>query len=193
MRFGYGRVSTKDQNLARQREALEGKCDEYYEDKLSGRNMDRPELQRILDKVRCGDTITILSIDRLGRNLKQLINVSADLKEKGVNIVAVNQGIDTSTKTGEMFFYFLSMIAQLELDSIHERQREGIEIAKLEGRFKGRPLKELKEFNRYLQEVESGTLSVDRACKLLGVSRSTFYRRKGLLNEALSDDSEIDF
>ena len=176
--FGYGRVSTKDQNSARQRDALQDKCDVYLEDKMSGRNMERPEFKRMMEQLRPGDTIMVISIDRLGRNLKELVELSAELKEKGVNIVALNQGIDTSSQMGQLFYNFMALMAEMELMFIHERQREGIELAKQNGKYKGRPLKKLDDWEQISLEVQLGKLSVERACKLLNISRSTFYRRK---------------
>ncbi len=189
MIFGYGRVSTKEQNPARQRDALKYKCDDYFEDKLSGRSMERPEFQRMLELLRSGDTVMVLSIDRLGRNLRELIELSFQLKEKGVNIVALSQGIDTGTKIGELFYTLLAVFADLELQFIKERQREGIEVAKKEGKYMGRPLKQLEGWEQLSKEVDEGKLSVDRACKLLNISRSTFYRRKRLEGESAKNDN----
>lgn len=185
MVFGYGRVSTKDQNSARQKEALQNKCDVYFEDKLSGRNMDRPEFQKMIEQLRPGDSVMVVSIDRLGRNLKELVELSSKLKDMGVNIVALNQGIDTSSKMGQLFYNFMALMSEMELMFIQERQREGIELAKREGRYKGRPLKELNDWEQLTKEVAEGKLSVERACQLLKISRSTFYRRK--------KQEEIDF
>lgn len=185
MVFGYGRVSTKDQNSARQREALQNKCNVYFEDKLSGRNMDRPEFQKMIEQLRSGDTVMVVSIDRLGRNLKELVELSSKLKDMGVNIVALNQGIDTSSKMGQLFYNFMALMSEMELMFIQERQREGIELAKQNGRYKGRPLKKLDGWEQLSKEVAENKLSVDRACQLLKISRSTFYRRKKL--------EEIDF
>lgn len=137
--FGYGRVSTREQNPARQREILKSQSDFYYEDKLTGKNMDRPQLQKMMEKLRAGDTVKVLSVDRLGRNTRELINTAYELKERGVNVVAVEQGIDTGTPMGQLFYSLMAIFAQLELEFIQERQRAGIEIAKKEGRFKGRP------------------------------------------------------
>ena len=189
MIFGYGRVSTKEQNPARQRDALKYKCDDYFEDKLSGRSMERPEFQKMLELLRSGDTVMVLSIDRLGRNLRELIELSFQLKEKGVNIVALSQGIDTGTKIGELFYTLLAVFADLELQFIKERQREGIEVAKKEGKYMGRPLKQLEGWEQLSKEVDEGKLSVDRACKLLNISRSTFYRRKRLEGESAKNDN----
>ena len=185
MIFGYARVSTKEQNSARQKEALQDKCEVYFEDKLSGRNMERPEFQKMMEQLRPGDTVMVISIDRLGRNLKELVELSSKLKEMGVNIVALNQGIDTSSKMGQLFYNFMALMSEMELMFIHERQREGIELAKREGRYKGRPLKELNDWEQLTKEVAEGKLSVERACQLLKISRSTFYRRK--------KQEEIDF
>ena len=185
MVFGYGRVSTKDQNSARQKEALQNKCNVYFEDKLSGRNMDRPEFQKMIEQLRPGDSVMVVSIDRLGRNLKELVELSSKLKDMGVNIVALNQGIDTSSKMGQLFYNFMALMSEMELMFIQERQREGIELAKREGRYKGRPLKELNDWEQLTKEVAEGKLSVERACQLLKISRSTFYRRK--------KQEEIDF
>ncbi len=196
--FGYGRVSTKEQNSARQKEVLENKCDVYFEDKMSGRNMERPEFQKMMEQLRSGDTVIVLSIDRLGRNLKELVEFSSKLKEMGVNIIALNQGIDTHTKMGELFYNLMAIFADLELEFIKERQRAGIEVAKREGRYKGRPAKEIKDWEQISQEVENKELSMDRACKLLGISRSSYYRRKKLEEiekkiSTISDNAEIDF
>ena len=185
MVFGYGRVSTKDQNSARQKEALQNKCNVYFEDKLSGRNMDRPEFQKMIEQLRPGDSVMVVSIDRLGRNLKELVELSSKLKDMGVNIVALNQGIDTSSKMGQLFYNFMALMSEMELMFIQERQREGIELAKQNGRYKGRPLKKLDDWEQLSKEVAENKLSVERACQLLKISRSTFYRRK--------KNDEIDF
>lgn len=196
--YGYGRVSTKEQNSARQKEVLQNKCDVYFEDKLSGKSMERPQFKEMLSLLKNGDTVVVVSIDRLGRNLKELVEFSSKLKDMGVNIVAINQGIDTHTKMGELFYNLMAIFADLELEFIKERQRAGIEVAKKEGRYKGRPIRELKDWEQISQEVDRKELSIDRACKLLGISRSSFYRRKKLEDinnkiSTISDNAEIDF
>lgn len=189
--FGYGRVSTREQNPARQREILKSQSDFYYEDKLTGKNMERPQLQKMMEKLRAGDTVKVLSVDRLGRNTRELINTAYELKERGVNVVAVEQGIDTGTPMGQLFYSLMAIFAQLELEFIQERQRAGIEIAKKEGRFKGRPQKQLDGFEHLAKEVEEGSLSVSRACKLMGISRSTYYRRRNCLETGMVNDDDI--
>lgn len=202
MIMGYARVSTKDQNLARQEEALKG-VNRLYLDKSTGKNQDRQEFQKMISALRPGDTIKVVSIDRLGRNVRELVNTAYELEKLGVNIVSIKEGIDTSSPIGKMFFTLIAVFAEMELNSIHERQRAGIEAAKREKRFTGRPPKKLNDdFGQILKEVESGSLSVNRACKLLGVGRSTFYRKKVQYeemsempeeNQKQKDNEEIDF
>lgn len=200
--FGYGRVSTREQNPARQKEALQNKCDVYFEDKLSGRSMDRPEFKKMLAQLRPGDTVMVVSIDRLGRNTKELVNLFSQFKDDRINVIALNQGIDTNSKMGQVFSTLMAVFAELELEFIQERQREGIEVAKREGKYKGRPLKKLEDWEQISKEVDEGKLTVGRACKLLDISRSTFYRRKGMsVNDNIkeietdmaSDDEYLDF
>ena len=176
---------SNDTDFSKSNEALQNKCDVYFEDKLSGRNMDRPEFQKMIEQLRPGDSVMVVSIDRLGRNLKELVELSSKLKDMGVNIVALNQGIDTSSKMGQLFYNFMALMSEMELMFIQERQREGIELAKQNGRYKGRPLKKLDGWEQLSKEVAENKLSVDRACQLLKISRSTFYRRK--------KNDEIDF
>ena len=128
MVFGYGRVSTKDQNSARQKEALQNKCNVYFEDKLSGRNMDRPEFQKMIEQLRPGDSVMVVSIDRLGRNLKELVELSSKLKDMGVNIVALNQGIDTSSKMGQLFYNFMALMSEMELMFIQEDKEKELNL-----------------------------------------------------------------
>lgn len=200
MIMGYARVSTKDQNLARQEEALEKEVDRYFCDKSTGKNMDREEFQKMLGQLRSGDTLKVISIDRIGRNVRELVNTAYQLEEMGVNIVSIKEGINTSTPMGKIFYNIVAVFAELELNNIHERQRAGIEAAKKEGRFTGRPPKKLNDdLVQIIKEVDSGNLSVNRACKLLGISSTTFYRRKAKLEvmpempkkEANQPDNEV--
>lgn len=188
MIFGYARVSAKDQNLARQEEALEKEVNRYFCDKSTGKNMDREEFKKMLGQLRSGDTLKVVSIDRLGRNVRELVNTAYQLETIGVNIISTKEGIDTSTPMGKIFYNIVAVFAEMELNNIHERQRAGIELAKKENRFNGRPPKKLKtDLEKIIDRVEAGEISVGEACTLLGVSRSTYYdrRRKYLMNTVI--------
>jgi len=138
MRTGYGRVSTRDQNLDAQRDALAGVgCDEVLVDKASGKLARRPELDKALLVARAGDQLVVTKLDRLGRSLEHLIALSKDLQARGIDLVVVDQGIDTSTALGRMFFHILGAIAEFEHALMSERTRDGLEAARARGRTGG--------------------------------------------------------
>lgn len=180
MKYGYIRVSTERQNTARQREAMDRAGilkDNVYEEKKSGRDLEREELQRLLKVVRSGDSITVVEISRLGRNTRDIVNVVYDLNNKGIKLISIKEGIDTSTEMGKVFVTLAGIFAELERDNIRERARQGIEIAKREGRIIGRPKKKCEDFARVYGQYRDNKISLEQALKLLGCSKSTMYRR----------------
>ena len=178
MKIGYVRISTKDQNTARQDVLMKQLgVEKVYTDKLSGKNTERPELQKMMDFVREGDELVVESFSRFARNTRDLLNLTDRLKEKGVRFVSRKESIDTSTPAGEFMLTVFAALAQLERETTLERQAEGIAIAKAEGRMKGRPKKAEESFEDIYLQVKAGKKSASRGAKELGIARSTWYRK----------------
>ena len=181
-KIAYIRVSTLEQNTARQREAFKDlKIDKYFEEKVSGKNIkDRPELNKMMDYIREGDTVVVESISRFGRSLPDLIELMNKLDEKGVHFKSLKEGdIDTTTATGKLVFNIFASLAQFERETIKERQAEGIAIAKAEGRYKGRIKKPIdqNEFVSLYNRWQDGEIQKKFICKKLNVSMATLDRR----------------
>ena len=139
MKFGYARVSTEEQSLDRQIDALNSYgVDELLTEKMTGTKRNRPELDRLLDKLRNGDTVVIESLSRLGRSTKDLLNIIDTLTEKGVTLTSHKEKIDTDTPAGKFMLTVFAALSQLEREQLKQRQREGIEIAKAQGKYTGR-------------------------------------------------------
>ena len=180
MKVGYVRVSTVDQNTGRQEVLMkELGVDKIYVDKQSGKNKERPQLQEMLNFVREGDTLVVESISRLARNVKDLLEIVDQLKQKGVVFISKKETIDTSTPAGEFMLTVFGALAQLERSYILERQAEGIALAKAQGKYNGRPRIEVDEnrFIEYYKDYQAGYLTGKGICKKLGISLSTFHRR----------------
>ena len=136
-RYGYIRVSSKEQNLARQQVEMQKLNLAYiFEEKASGKNVDRPELQKMLSILSEGDTVVVLSIDRLARKTKDLLELVDLFKKKGINFISLKENIDTSTPTGMFIITILGALSELEREYIRERQRQGIAIAKTQKNIK---------------------------------------------------------
>lgn len=175
--FGYARVSTEDQNLNMQIDALKkyGATD-IRQEKMTGTKKDRPELQKLLSELREGDVIVVYKLDRISRSTKHLIELSEQFQEMGVEFVSIRDSIDTSTANGRFFFKMLASIAELERDIISERTKAGLESARARGHNGGRPkaskskielgLKMYKEKQYTIKEIEEAT----------GLSKMTLYR-----------------
>ena len=179
MKVAYVRTSTEEQNEARQMEAMKGfGIDKYFIEKKSGKNTtDRPQLQALLEFVREGDTVYIHSLDRLARSTQDLLNIVEQLQAKGVELHSDKEAIDSNTPTGKLMLTMIAAINQFERENLLERQREGIAIAKEQGKYKGR--KQLKPeawgeaYSKYkAREIKS----VSELAKVLGISRPTVYK-----------------
>ena len=182
MNIGYVRVSTVDQNEARQVEALKKYgIEKWYTEKVSGKDLNRPKLQEMLDFVREGDTIYIHDFSRISRSVKDLLSLIDLLEAKKVHLVSVKENLDTSTPAGRLMLTMIGAINEFERANLLERQAEGIAIAKAKGKYKGRKTIEINEafiegYNKYLARK----LSKSALAKELGVSRPTLDK---LINE----------
>lgn len=176
--IGYARVSTADQNLDLQQDALErAGCGEIYQDKASGRaKTGRPELANALRALRAGDTLVVWRLDRLGRSLADLVQIINELGEKGVGFKSLTEQIDTTTAQGRMFLGVFATMAQYQRDVINENTREGLKAARARGRMGGRPSKlgeqEIREIEALLKDPQ---ITVADVAKRYGVSRATVY------------------
>ena len=178
MKIGYIRVSTQEQNTVRQEELMTALgVDQIYIDRMSGKNTKRPELQSMMDFVRQGDTVVVESISRFARNTRDLLDLVERLSAKGVEFVSQKEAIDTSTPTGKFMLTVFGAVAELEREYIPQRQREGIDIAKAYGIYKGRKPIEPLEFSQVVDRWRRGEITAAAAMKLLGMSKATFYRK----------------
>lgn len=178
MRIGYARVSTRDQNLELQKDALqEAGCDRIHEDYVSGAADERPGLRRALDALRPGDTLVVWRLDRLGRSMKDLVETINELNDEGVGFTSLTEGIDTTTNGGRLVFHIFGALAEFERNLIRERTMAGLEAARARGRKGGRPRKlSRRQLGLAQKMLQDGTQSVSTVADVLGVSRSTLYR-----------------
>lgn len=182
MKLGYVRVSTEEQNEARQIEALVNMGIErsnIYIDKQSGKDANRPQLKYLLNYVRHGDIVYTESISRIARNTKDLLSIIEELQKKNVHFVSKKEAIDTTTPTGKFMLTVFGAMAELERESILERQREGIEIAKRAGKYTGRqPIQYDRElFTQTVTRWKAGEITARKAMQIVGLKPNTFYRR----------------
>ena len=178
MKIGYIRVSTQEQNTNRQEVLLEQLgVEELYIDKASGKNTDRPQLKKMMEYVRRGDIVIVESISRFARNTRDLLSLIEQLQEKGVEFVSRKEAIDTTTPTGKFMLTVFGAVAELEREYILQRQREGIEIAKQQGKYRGRKPLSPPGFQEIVARWKRGELTAAEACRRLGMSKATFYRK----------------
>ena len=180
MRVGYIRCSTIEQNEARQLKMMEEQnAERLFIDKASGKNTDRKAFKEMMAFVRSGDTVIVESISRIARNTRDLLSIVSDLTEKGVEFVSLKENMDTTTPQGRFMLTVFGALAELERENILERQREGIEIAKSEGKYKGRKPVEVdeKRFKEVCARWRSGEITATAAMQEVGLKPNTFYRR----------------
>ena len=177
MKIGYIRVSTQEQNTIRQEVLMQQLgVDEVYIDRMSGKNTNRPELQRMMEYVRHGDTVIVESISRFARNTRDLLELVERLTSKGVEFVSKKESIDTTTPTGKFMLTIFGAVAELEREYILQRQREGIAIAKEQGKYTGRKVVVPPNFDSVVSQWRAGRITAVKAMRILGLSKSTFYR-----------------
>ena len=186
MLIGYARVSTDDQNLDLQRDALKAAgCERIFEDTVNGANADRTGLAALMNMLRAGDTVVIWRLDRLGRSLKNLIQLVERLETAKAGLRSLQENIDTTSSGGRLVFHLFGALAEFERNLIRERTRAGLAAARARGRMGGRPqrldptkralaLKLHRERNHTIEEI----------CKMMGISKSTLYN---YLDKAHSD------
>lgn len=179
--IGYIRVSTKEQNTGRQHTCFEDKgikLEKVYEEKISGKNRERPQLKAMLDFVRSGDTVYIESISRLARNTVDFLNIVQELTSKGVDLISLKEQIDTTTPQGRFVLNIFASLSELERETIRQRQREGIDLALSEHRPYGRPKLAISDtFKAVYKEWKGGKITAVQAMSKVGMKPNTFYRR----------------
>lgn len=175
--FGYARVSTDAQNLDRQLDALKKYgVDVIYNEKMTGTKKDRPELNKMIERMTEGDTVVIESLSRLGRSTKDLIELTELFKSKGVRLVSLKESIDTESSTGKLLFTLMSALAQFERYTIADRTREGLRSARARGRTGGRPKVNSDDVKKAVKLYNTRQYSVKEIEELTGVKKSTLYR-----------------
>ena len=177
MNIAYVRVSTAEQNEDRQIKALEThSIDEWFTEKVSVKDVNRPKLQEMIRFVRKGDTVYVQDFSRLARSTSDLLNIVKEIEEKGANIISLKENFDTSTPTGKLMMTMMAAIAEFERENILERQREGIAIAKAAGKYKGRNKISIPDFQDYYDLYMRRRISKSAIAKKLKISRPTVDR-----------------
>ncbi len=178
MLVGYARVSTTDQNLDLQRDALcQAGCEKLFEDIVSGAQAERPGLKEALEYVRAGDVLVVWKLDRLGRSLSHLIEMVRALQERGIEFRSLQESIDTTTSGGKLIFHVFGALAEFERDIIRERTLAGLASARARGRKGGRP-RAMTETKAAMARMlrQDPNRSVKEICQALQISEATFYR-----------------
>jgi len=179
MVFGYARVSTQEQNLDRQLDSLNSEgAEEIIQEKITGTKADRPELNRLLDKLRKGDVILVSDLTRLSRSTKDLFSLVEQIEKKGANIKSLKESwLDTTTPQGKLMFTFMAGISQFERDLISKRTKEGLEAARVRGKKGGRKPKLDDNKKKAIYELyQQKTTTVKDLCAMFSISKPTLYK-----------------
>ena len=178
MLVGYARVSTDDQNLDLQKDALhKANCKRIFEEKRSGGTIQREELNRALDILRPGDTLVVWRLDRLGRSLRHLIEIINALEEKGIGFKSLTENIDTTTSTGKLIFHIFGALSEFERNLIKERTRAGLDAARSRGRKGGRPQALSSDKAKMAVSLYSEKKHpISSICKILNITKPTLYK-----------------
>lgn len=175
--YGYARVSTQHQDLNRQLDLLaEQNCNEILTEKMTGTKSNRPELNRLKDKLRPGDTVVVESFSRLGRSTKDLIDLVTYFEEQDVKLVSLKENFDTTTPQGRLMMTVFQAFSQFERDLIVERTKEGLQSARARGRIGGRPRVNKRDIERAVKLYESEAYSGKEITEMTGISKATLYR-----------------
>ena len=180
MKIGYARVSTQEQNLSLQLDALQtAGCTTIHHEKVTSAKKERPELQKLIGQLRAGDVVVVWKLDRLGRSLQDLVSLVNEVQGKGAEFQSLNDHIDTTTPQGKFAFHLFAALAEFERDIIRERTKAGLGSARARGRKGGRPKGLSKEARHTAMIAErlyqDGELTVKQICRQLSISRGTFY------------------
>ncbi len=177
MLIGYARVSTQDQNLDLQSEALtKAGCERIFNDKISGSRTERPELTKALEMLREGDTLVVWKLDRLGRSVKNLVDLVGELHQQGIQFKSLTDAIDTGTPSGRFFFHVMASLAEMERELTVERTRAGLEVARQLGRKGGRRRQMTESKIESAKKLLANGVPPRDVATNLGVSVPTLYR-----------------
>ena len=177
MIYGYARVSTLDQNLDRQKDALRAYgIDRLFCEKISGAKKSRPELDKMLAVLESGDSVVIESLSRLGRSVKNLSELMESFNEKGIRLISLKESVDTTSATGRLLFTIISSLAAFERETLIERTNEGLASARARGKLGGRPKTNEAALKKAVALYRTGEYSLADIQELTGVSKSTLYR-----------------
>ncbi|MCL6728061.1 recombinase family protein [Klebsiella quasipneumoniae] len=177
MLIGYARVSTGDQNLDLQRNALiRAECEQIFEDTASGKNSRRPGLRRAMRRLKLGDSLVVWKLDRLGRSVRDLITLVSELQARGVNFRSLTDSIDTSTPAGRFFFHVMSALAEMERELIVERTRAGLAAAREQGRVGGRRRVMTEEVVERCRRMLENGATRHQIADVIGVGVKTIYK-----------------